>query len=181
MGIQVVQIDPGKDRAILEMMCEYMFDQWGSHYVNFFDEISSPSTLADYYNKNRNTRTFVFKNDNGEVIAWYSLTKYGKLDWLSDVFVIPDKRKQGLGGLIVKNAQQRCEKLGLQVDENMIPFYEKYGFKQGQLFIYNGKKGKDFYYRDMLFKHEPDNSYWTMIIVIMCLIGLGLIAVIIIL
>jgi GNAT superfamily N-acetyltransferase len=182
MTLQIVKLDPLKDKTLLNTICKYMFAEWGAHYVNFFDEISCPETLARYYVRHPETQTFIALDSERQLVGWYSFTQRGKLQWMSDVFVVPERRKQGIGALLVKNAQSRYDMIAIQVEEKMIPFYEKYGFKKGRLVVYKGMKGQDFPYYDMLYQNvEEVTSSWTMLIVLLCLIGLGIIAIIVVL
>lgn len=182
MSLQIVQLDPVKDRGLLDAATQHLFPEWWAHYLNFFDDITSPETLQDYYiNQYPETIMFVVLDDNRSFVGCYTLINNGKIHWMCDVYVIPERRKQGVGGLIVKNAQSRVDKIVIQVEQHLVPFYEKYGFKQGQMFIFKGKKGQDFDYRYMLYNSEAsDTSRITMVIVILCLIGLGLISIVMI-
>jgi GNAT superfamily N-acetyltransferase len=182
MSLEIVQIDPVKDRNLLETATQHLFPQWKAHYLNFFDDIKSPETLMNYYVKQYpETTMYIAVDENRSFVGCYTLINNGKIHWMCDVYVVPERRKQKVGELLVKNAQSRVEKIVIQVEQPLVAFYEKYGFKQGEMFIFKGKQGQDFHYRYMLYKSPTlDTSRITMIIVILCLIGLGLISIVMI-
>lgn len=75
-------------------------------------------------------------NENGTVVGTIMAGYDGHRGWLYSVAVHPDHRKQGIGSLLVKHAEQQlmnlgCLKINLQImdgNESVAAFYETLGY-----------------------------------------------------
>jgi GNAT superfamily N-acetyltransferase len=79
----------------------------------------------------RAKETFV-ADAGGRAVAWASLIPKGEVCWLDDLWVDPDRMRQGLGSRLFRHAAERAAALGAErleweAEPNAVPFYERMG------------------------------------------------------
>lgn len=77
---------------------------------------------------------FVAEEDD-HVVAVLSTTVYGRLAFLGAVIVQPDRRGQGIGDAMMRVALEHLDSRGVETVRlnaylNVVPFYERLGFRQ---------------------------------------------------
>jgi len=129
----------------IDKIAELMFKEWG--------HIRQGTTIERYYNylneklnSDKIPLTLIAKSENDELLGFASLvTSDMEINkdlspWISGVFVIPEYRRKGFGGLLVDKLEQIASDFGLE-----------------KLYLYTFDKEE--FYSDLLWTKIKDEFY----------------------
>lgn len=176
MSVTIVQLDIEHEKELLHYICKYLFKEWGDNYINRYS-VNNVSELVKFYEKTPQLALFVALDDDGNFRGCYSMAKKGDLYWLSDMYVVPKYRKQGVGKMLVNHALKDNTKVALYTTEATISYYELFGFERGMKFQGTDLKGDTFEFFSMLYKPTSQGYDHSLVISILALIGLGILLV----
>jgi GNAT superfamily N-acetyltransferase len=113
-----------------------LFDQaisfWYTEWKESFD-VKNLSELKEYYMKKENIDCYGYVEQD-KLLATYSFMLHNGRSYLCDVYVVPEKRREGIGSIMVSNAIERSGDVPLYIyaERNKVPWYTKRGFHEVQ-------------------------------------------------
>lgn len=122
-----------KDSPEFQQALEYWYQEWK---VSF--DASGVKNLEDlkaYYMDKNNITCYGYKDDVGTLIGTYSLMLQGTSLYICDIYVIPSRRKEGIGSKMVKDAIDKAYEGGYQAvylysARSNVSWYAKRGFEE---------------------------------------------------
>lgn len=188
MTFKVIHVNPYENEILFRHICKHLFAYWRVHYVNLFDDVTNVDELIEYYKSHYMIKTFAVidtdintKDQREQFVGCYSTLEKDNVCWLTDVYVIVSKRKMGVGKLIVMDVQSKHDVIALHAQQHLVPYYESFGFRVNHHHETVGKYGEVFRYYDMIYTKPSESTKWTMYVIILTLIGLGLVSIILLL
>lgn len=178
--ITIIELNRDVHGDLLKHVCAHLFVQWKRHYNNLFG-IHDVQGLVKFYHQNPQLVMYVALQDDGTFVGCYSITKKGSLYWLTDMYVVPQHRKKGLGRMLVEHATKDCNNVALNTQEENVAFYERQGFIRGLQYQQRGATGETFEYYHMYYKKEPRFDASIIVIAILITIALGIVVILYIL
>jgi ribosomal protein S18 acetylase RimI-like enzyme len=102
----------------------------------FFEDWPNPPPKETHFNIMRySSACFVAMNNEGKIVGFVTAISDGFLSaYIPLLEVLPKYRGAGIATKLIeaiKNKLQNLYMLDLSCDENLIPFYERFGFKRG--------------------------------------------------
>lgn len=178
MKVTIIELNKNQHSDLLAHVCNHLFIQWKKHYMNLFG-IYSPKELVKFYHDTPPLIMYVALTHDGKFVGCYSMTKKGSLYWLTDMFVVPEFRNQGMGRMLVDHAIKDCNNVALHAQADVVPFYEKQGFQLGLKYERKGSHGGTFEYYNMLYNKTYDIA--LPLICVLITIGMGLFGIVVLL
>lgn len=148
-GVTMVRIDPVNEKVVMDIICRHLFKEWGENYIYRYN-VKNTVELREFYRKYPIEMYAALSND-GTFRGCYSYSKKGALYWLSDMYVVPMCRGQGIGKLMVDHALRGGGQVALYSLPGTVPYYEMFGFKLGSKRIGTDLRGQTFEFYPMLY------------------------------
>ena len=126
------------DPAIVSKVAEFLYDGFGKYYENSSINGYTQSLLKKLENDNMPFYMVCFENNNpigtaGMYEKWGGEETYDLTPWFGALYVIPEKRRNGVGQQLLKAIEKECQKLKINRiylhTPNQAKLYEKWGWK----------------------------------------------------
>lgn len=127
MTITIIKVELNKDRELLRHVCRMLYKD--PKFRQDYDKNNmSLLSLINYYQKKHEIQLYAAFDNNSVFIGCYSKIIKNNIPYIYDLYVIPSKRKSGIGKLLLLDASKNEIEVRLLCYIDMIEYYESNGF-----------------------------------------------------
>lgn len=146
--VHVRRVDRVRDAALLDLMCDHLFREF-EHVLTAHLDVASPAELSLIFRRAPERMLFVAAR-RGRFVGCCGVTRAGDTHWVSDVYVVPEERRRGVGSALVRHATHGRARVALHAEADKVAFYEALGFRRGDTLVSTGKDGSTWERYEML-------------------------------